>query len=130
MDELVAIAVSRIESGTVLENGKTFAVRMAQPDIGEVTIAFPTDQLLPLIALAAVGHTKALSLQHDDPNWREFHKATKFELSQDHATGMLILSLTFGVGGRLSFALPEPMPAQIAKTLQKLSPRPRGVRLM
>jgi hypothetical protein len=131
MDDFdVSIAVSRIDSGKVSDDGKTFAIRMMQPDIGEVTIAVPTDQLMPLIALAAVGHTKALSLLHDDPHWREFHKATTFELSQDNATGAVILSLTFGIGGRLSFALPQPMPAQIAKTLQKLSPPPRGVRLM
>jgi hypothetical protein len=135
MTAVAAIPVSKIEAGATSGDGKVFAIKVAQPNGTELTLELPTSELMALVDMAAVGHTQSRKLQHVNPNWKEFFKSTWFELSQDKATGLIILSLTFGAGGTLSFSLPDHMPEQIVETLQTLmgksipSPMPRGTRL-
>jgi hypothetical protein len=127
MSDAVTIAIAKVEAGVPSEDGKLFAIKTTRPDGEPLSIAFAADQLMALADLAAVGHSQTRKLQHVSPTWKEFHKTTWFELSQDKATGLIILSLTFGAGGTLSFSLPEHMPEQIVETLQTMMGKVRSV---
>ncbi len=136
MTTVAAIPVSKIEAGLTSGDGKSFAIKVAQPNGTELSFELPTSELMALVDMAAVGHAQSRKLQQVNPNWKEFFKTSWFELSQDKATGLIILSLTFGAGGTLSFSLPEHMPEQIVETLHTLmgkspaaSAPPRGTRL-
>ena len=134
MTTVAAVPVSKIEAGAISADGKVFAIKVMQPNGTELSLELPAGQLMALAEMAAVGHAQSRKLQHVDPNWRQYFKSTWFELSSDKATGLVILSLTFGAGGSLSFSLPDQMPQQILETLQAMTgkaappPVPRGIR--
>ena len=133
MTTIDVIPVSKVEAGVTSADGEAFALTVSRPDGTKLSLALPAGQLMALADLAAVGHTQSRKLRQVDPNWKEYYRTTWFELSTDKATGAIILSLTFGAGGTLSFSLPDNMPAQLVETLQALSgkspaTRPRGIR--
>jgi hypothetical protein len=90
----------------------------SQEGATRVLISVPSDQLLTLIDLTAAGGMALRKLTGVDPGDREAKPVSRWEWVKDTKTGEIVLSLTFGSGGRLDFWLPGAMPALMLEGLQ------------
>jgi hypothetical protein len=102
----------------------------SQPDANRLLISVPVDQLLTLIDLTAAGRMVLRKLTGVDPNERDAKAVSRWEWIKDATTGEIVLSLTFGSGGRLDFWLPGAMPARMLEGFQavmgKIDAAPAG----
>jgi hypothetical protein len=123
MSETAAVVIATIEAGRVTDDGTALLLKVRQPDGRELILALPAAQLTALVDMAAMGHTECRRLAGVDPDQREAYATTWWELARDQASSSVILSLTFGSGGRLDFLLDGRMPAQMLETLEVLTGR-------
>jgi hypothetical protein len=120
MADLSAIPIQKITGGMATDDGDYVLIRAEPSPENEITLAVKHDQLQNLIDLLALGHMQSRKIQGVPLERRDVHRTTWWEISSDPTTGQVILSLTFGSGGRLDFALPGTMPAQMLETLRVL----------
>ncbi len=133
MSDTAAVLIARIDAGRVTDDGGTLLVKARLADGQGIVLAVPADQLIALVDLAAMGHTQCKRLAGVSEDQREAYTTRWWELARDESTGSVILSLTFGSGGRLDFLLSDMMPAQMLETLEvltgKSTPLALGTRL-
>jgi hypothetical protein len=102
----------------------------SQPGSNRLLISVPVDQLLTLIDLTAAGRMVLRKLTGIAPHDREAKAVTRWEWVKDTTTGEIVLSLTFGSGGRLDFWLPGAMPTRMLEGFQavlgKIDAAPAG----
>lgn len=115
-ENIVAIPIAMVAGLKPTDNGSHALVKLAQSDGNELVLAIPPDQLNQMIdgfAKVAGDARKAAGL---DPKIRGSYKVSWWELGKNQ-NGDPILTLTFGSGGRLDFALDNGMLGQIRETI-------------
>jgi hypothetical protein len=118
MKQVGGLAVSTIDGGDVSDDGSALRLITTVPGDAEVVLSFPYGQLLNLIALAAKGRTDCKRRRGIEPNDDADLMATvEFELGIDKRSGMALVMFTLNSGAKLSFALPDPLPAQMHRIL-------------
>ena len=130
----LAQLAAKIEGSTVTDDGHVFVLRLAMADGTENLIAFPRDQVPNLAELAALGIAQSDKILKVAPEAKGAFTVSWWTLGRDQKTGQVVLSLTFGAGGRLGFLLPNPMPEHIHETLgvmlEKSTPEKPGTPLV
>ncbi len=118
MKHVAGLVISTIEGGAISDGGTALRLITTVPGDAEVVLSFPYEQLLNLIALAAKGRTDCKRQRGIEPNDQADLMATvKFELGIDRRSGIALVMFTLNNGAKLSFALPDPLPAQMHRVL-------------
>ena len=117
MNQINAIGTTSITGMMVTDDGAHMLLKVAKPDGQEIIVAFPKNQLANLIDMSALATEKSAEIQKEDLSIRDIHSTTWWELSRSVDSGLIVLSLTFGSGGRLHFSLPGTMPEALFETL-------------
>jgi len=118
MPDISATLIGQITGVMSSDDGNHVLIR-TEPSPGiESVFALKRDQLCNLIDLLALGHMQCRKIHGVPLEQRDVYATTWWEIGFDPASGVAILSLTFGAGGRLDFALPGAMPMQILETLR------------
>ncbi len=98
-------------------NGQLFAIKLRLLDGAELILAFPLDVLPGLVEMAALGQAVMAKQQGVPDNVRTPHTVSWFDLRVAEGGTPFLLSLTFGAGGRIDFALPGIMPNTMSEVL-------------
>ena len=109
--------IDRILRSDVTEDGKHAVVTLSDVDDQLVTLGIPCGQLMGLINASARALNESYRVQRQDVSSTEFVGVTWWTLHTDKASGNLLLSLTFGTGGSLCFALPPEMAKALSNDL-------------
>jgi hypothetical protein len=115
-----AIPIEKAIGVTPTDDGSHTLVKVEQAPGTEITLAIKDSQINNLIGLLALGNMQCRKIHNTPQEFREVHTTTWWELAVDQITGLKVLSLTFGPGGRLDFSLPGMMPERILETLRTL----------
>lgn len=117
MAEIEAIAISDVLGSQPTDDGKHALVKVVQPDRTELVLAVPAEQLFKFIDSFALSAMEANQKASRPKDVKPVFPASWFELGADTASGAVVLSLTFGAGGTLSFHMPRFMAEQLRETL-------------
>lgn len=118
MPEIHALSIAQVAGSLVSDDGQHMVLRLVQADGADVPIAIPRGEILKLAEAAAVSHAQSDKALNVDPNQKDAFHVTWWELGFDESSGTAVLTLTFGAGGKLSFALSGNMPRDLLETLQ------------
>jgi hypothetical protein len=118
VETLPKIVLQTIQACQPSKQQDALLLLASQPAANKLLISVPVDQLLTLIDLTAAGRMVLRKLTGVDPHERDAKAVTRWEWVKDTTTGEIVLSLTFGYGGRLDFWLPGAMPARMLEGLQ------------
>lgn len=102
-----------VDGSMTSNDGETFFYKVRREDGSEVILGFPHDQVPHLI------ETAAMQIQNGREEGQVVLTAfntTGFTLGRG-PKGEIVLILKIGLTGRMSFLLPEPMPAELEATL-------------
>lgn len=109
--------IDRIVRSVVTDDGKHAVLTLSDVDDQQVTLGIPCEQLMGLINISARALIDSYRVQRQEVIPTESLTATWWTLYTDKASGNLLLSLTFGTGGRLCFALPPEMATALSNDL-------------
>jgi hypothetical protein len=129
MTEVAPKPIGEILGGMATDDGSHVLIQTRQTSGDKTVIAIRAEQLVPLIDMLASAYMRCRQINNVPLSQRYAYRTTWWELSFTPATGLTILSLTFGSGGRLDFTLPGPMPAQILETLRNFLEPPTNQKL-
>lgn len=115
MAEIEAVTIESIAGAQVTDDGKTVLLCLKLPGDVEGLLALPVTEALRLVD-ATCGSIAAASKKIQGGKTVFATQATWFELGRD-AAGTAVLTMTFGSGGKMSFALPGQMPEQMFEVL-------------
>ena len=118
MSDISAIPIEKVTGAVASGDGNHVLIRTDITPGNECLLAVKHDQIPNLIDVLAFGHMQCRKIQGTPPEQRDVHKTTWWELAFDPTVNLTVLSLTFGAGGRLDFALPGAMPSQLLETLR------------
>ena len=118
MAEIEAVAVERIVGSQITDDGTCLLIKIALGTGQETVLAFPRDQLMPLVQMAALGRVQSDKILRVSPDDKEALEVRWWELGQVPQTDQGYLSLTIDPGGRLDFILGKVMVKAIHETLQ------------
>jgi hypothetical protein len=116
MASIAAIPIKEVLGSETTDDGKHALVKTRHADGTEVTLAVPRDELFKFIDCFALWAGQARSKAGVPKEVKQVFETSWFDLGGD-ATGSVVLSLTFGAGGTLSFRMPRSMAEQIRETL-------------
>jgi hypothetical protein len=115
--EHAAQLAAKVEASTVTDDGEHMLLKLTMADGAENLIAFPRDQIPSLANLAALSISQSEAAVKAEGEPAPAFVVSWWELGVEKESGRVVLSLTFGAGGKLRFLLPHPMPAHIHETL-------------
>lgn len=97
----------------------------------KVDLALEPNLALNLVDACAMGHAEARDIQKAPKDSRSLFAASGFDVGRNDQRGIIGLTVTFGMGGQLSFALDDAMANSLFETLGELTgglfPHPRHV---
>jgi len=114
---VAATLIDRIMRFVVTEDGRHAVLTLADVDGKEVTLGLPCAQLPNLVDMSARALTDSERVRRRGVIPAEQAEVTWWTLHTDAARESLLLSLTFGKGGSLCFALPHAMAAALSDDL-------------
>ncbi len=109
--------IDRIVHSAVTEDGKHAVLTLSDVDDQQVTLGIPYGQLMELIDTSARALMESYRVQRHDVISTECARVTWWTLHTDKVSGNLLLSLTFGTGGSVCFALPPEMARALSNDL-------------
>ena len=118
MPEVEATLIGKIEGVDVALDGQHAIIKTLDAEGSERFFAIGRDNFLILVEALAIAHTRSCKILNEGDETISAYTATWWDIGEDTATKQVVLSLTFGAGGKLSFLLPGPMPGAILETLQ------------
>jgi hypothetical protein len=118
MTEHEAELFNQTLSGLTTDDGEHALIKLQGVNESETTIAVPRNGLPKLIDLAAAVLSKGRKLAGCDPDEKLVFDASWYEVGSDPAAGSVVLSLTFGLGGTISFAMNRAMAERLLETLK------------
>lgn len=118
MPDIQAIALGQVIGGKPTDDGNFVLIQAGEATQGGAVFAIARDQLCNLIDLLALGHMQCRAIHGVPAERRDVFTTTWWEMGFDPTNNQAILSLTFGAGGRLDFALPGQIPQQMLETLR------------
>ena len=114
----LAVIVDSITSAVVAPGGGAMTLVTRTTEGTEVPLTFPYDQIMNLVEAAVAGRTECKKQQGKEPNNDADLLITKrFEFGRDIASGLPVLILTMGSGGKLSWVFQGGMEAQLYETI-------------
>jgi hypothetical protein len=114
--QISAIPVQSLVGTMPTNDGEQVLIKLARAGGEEFVLAMTPAELLRLFDGGAKSIADATKQSRTPTGLKRPYRVTWFELGST-TTGSVVLSLTFGSGGALSFELPGDMPAQIYETL-------------
>jgi hypothetical protein len=118
MNQVSAFPLGRIAGAKTTDDGQVMLLQTIQPDGQETIFGVPCDQLLSLVDMAALGLLQSNKATNVSSEQKTAFNVSWWEIGFVPLTKDVILSLTFGAGGRLDFRLATGMPEQILETLR------------
>ncbi|MDD4616148.1 MAG: hypothetical protein PHW76_03405 [Alphaproteobacteria bacterium] len=118
MVDVSAVAIREISGSQVTEDGQNMLIKTIQSDGNELILAIPRSEILKLADVSALSQKQSDEILKIDPAIKPVFRVSWWELGFDKSTGTVMLTLTFGAGGKLSFQLWGDMPKALLDTLQ------------
>lgn len=124
----VAIVAS-VEDVVVMPDASHIVITL---DVGgpKVDLALEPNLALNLVDACAKGYAESLGIRNVPKNTRTLFPVSGFEVGQNEAGGVLGLTMKFGMGGHLSFALDDAMANSLFDMLSvatgRAIPKPEG----
>ena len=114
--------VSTVEDVVVMPDASHFVITL---DVGgpKVDLALEPNLALNLVDACAMGHAEARDIQKAPKESRSLFAASGFDVGRNDQRGIIGLTVTFGMGGQLSFALDDAMANSLFETLGVLTGR-------
>jgi hypothetical protein len=115
--KIAATMIDKVDRSAVTEDGRHVALTLRKPCGNLTTLGLPGEALPDLIdhAVRALSERRRL-IRDEDGNGAI--AVTWWNVLRDGRSGDLVLSLTFGSGGSLDFALTERMASCLMDTLR------------
>ena len=124
------ILIDRIDHSLVSENGDHLVLALTDTDGERLTLGMPCERLPELIDRSARALADSERVLRRGWVLRPQLDVTWWNLSRDEGREALLLSLTFGAGGTLNFALPYRMASVLQNGLEEhlatVAPGERG----
>ena len=109
--------IDGVAGSAVTEDGHHMALTLREPSGDLLTLGVPGEEVPHLIDRAARALSDRERILRPDAEGSARFLTTWWNLSRHDQEGGLVLSLTFGTGGALSFVLTEDMAARLKDTL-------------
>lgn len=116
--KIAATMIDEVVMSNVTCDGQHVALTLREPCGNFLTLGLPGEELPRLIDHAARALTARRTQLHRDDDGNGAIAVTWWNLLRDCQTGGFVLSLTFGSGGTLDFALTEHMASCMMDTLR------------
>ena len=103
MKDQAAIAIDKIESSTVTDDGNHALFEFSTVKFKKVAIAVPTDQLAQLMLLASQAMGNAQKILQTDPKMKHIFQTMRWEIGALPGGQHVVLSFQVEGGSELSF---------------------------
>jgi len=117
MPDIEAIPVQAIVGMKTADDGQNLILQLADTAGTAFHLAIPREQLLAFVDVAALSKEQGDKILKIDPNQRDAFKVETCEMSFQ-PNKSLVLTLTFGMGGKLSFLLEGDIPPVMLEALR------------
>ena len=100
--QIPATVITKVSGSLVSDDGQQMALKLLQPDGTDLVLAIPRYEILNLVDVAAHARSQSDKILKVDPKTSVGHRVIWWDLAIDDTTNQVVLTLTFGAGGKLA----------------------------
>lgn len=116
--QIPATVITQVSGSLVSDDGQQMALKLLQPDGTDLVLAIPRDEILNLVDVAAHARSQSDKILKVDPKTSVGHRVIWWDLAIDDTTNQVVLTLTFGAGGKLAFLFGKDGAQRMLEALQ------------